>query len=276
MRFATKFMSLPFWNAEFEMRVARPSNSIENGFSIARQSRPSQDAVSMKIRFVPAVVVLFSAVLIGGATLSPARGGVVYGNLGPAGATPLGTTNTDLGTGDPLAPNWIAQGFKTGPNSTALTVNSVTVGLFATDSGTIPITVSIYAKSNEGNFPEASPLFTSSPTNVGGTAKYVFGFSNAILSPNTTYWIVPNDGSWYHNTGSPAGPIEQNVSGYTYVDTLESLSTSGTPSGPWTDEEVSARYSVSIQAVPEPAALGLIAGGVAGLFGLCRRRLAGR
>lgn len=201
-----------------------------------------------------------------------AQAEIVFGNLGASGSTTLGTTNTDIGTQDPVDINWIAQGFNTGTSSN-LTISSVTLGIFGSDGDAIPLTVSIFA-SGTGGVPAASPLFTSSITNVGSTGKYAFNFTSAVLQPNTDYFIVPSGGSWYWNTGSPAAPVGQNASGYTYVSTLESYNQGVTPGGPW-DTGSSSRYSVSVEAVPEPSSLvmaGLGAGGLAMLERTRRRR----
>jgi hypothetical protein len=202
---------------------------------------------------------------------SNARAEIVFGNLGASGATPLGTTNTDIGTQDPVDVNWIAQGFNTGTSSN-LTISAITLGIFGSDSGTIPLTVSIFA-SGTGGGPAALPLYTSSATNVGSTNKYAFNFSNAVLQPSTDYFIVPNGGSWYWNTGSPAAPVGQNSSGYSYVSTLESYNQGTTPGGPW-EAGSSTRYSISVEAVPEPSSLVMAALGIGGLamFERTRRR----
>jgi MYXO-CTERM domain-containing protein len=201
-----------------------------------------------------------------------AQAEIVFGNLGASGTTPLGTTNTDIGTQDPVDINWLAQGFNTGTSSN-LTISAVTLGIFGSDAGTIPLTVSIFA-SGPGGGPAALPLYTSSVTNVGSTTKYAFNFTGAVLQPNTDYFIVPSGGSWYWNTGSPAAPLGQNASGYSYVSTLESYSQGVTPAGPW-ETAGSTRYSVSVEAVPEPSSLvmaGLGAGGLAMLERTRRRR----
>ena len=202
-----------------------------------------------------------------------ASAGIVFGNLGPTGATALSSTNTDLGTQSNVAVNWIAQGFNTG-SSSQLSLNSVELGLYGIGTASIPVTVSIF--SSVSNAP-GSLLYTSVSTNVGDVGKYSFSFSGVQLQPNTGYFVVPNDGAWYWNTGSQAAPIAQNSSGYTYTATYESLATTTSPSGPWTSPAGSNRYSVSVlssSAVPEidPSGVASALAVVAGAFSLLERR----
>lgn len=200
---------------------------------------------------------------------APARADVVFGNLNADNSRPLGATNTDLGDGVSGNTQWLAQGFATG-SSTLLDLQSVTVGLFGTSVGTVPITVSIYGDVS-GN-PGASPLFTSAVTQVGNTDKYSFSFTGATLQANTTYWVVPNEGSWYFNNGTPAAPIGQNSSGYSYVGARESLTLGATPQNAAWDVGGSNRYSVSVTSVPEPSTLALASIGVVAIVGLEARR----
>lgn len=204
-----------------------------------------------------------------------ASAGIVFGNLGPTGATALDSTNTDLGTQSSVAMNWIAQGFNTG-SSSQLSLNSVELGLYGIGTGSIPVTVSIF--SSVSNAP-GSLLYTSATTNVGDVGKYSFSFSGVQLQPNTGYFVVPNDGAWYLNTGSQAPPIAQNASGYTAFGTFVSYAQGLTPSGPWVtagDAGASNRYSVSVNssAVPEidPSGVASALAVVAGAFSLLERR----
>ena len=107
-----------------------------------------------------------------------ASAGIVFGNLGPTGATELSSTNTDLGTQSNVAVNWIAQGFNTG-SSSQLYLNSVELGMYGIGTGSIPLTVSIF--SSVSNAP-GSLLFTSATTNVGTVGKYSFSFSGVQLT----------------------------------------------------------------------------------------------
>jgi hypothetical protein len=88
---------------------------------------------------------------------------VVFGNLGSSGTGSLGTQNSDVGQN---VNNYIAQGFTAAGLN--LNVTSISLGLFG-DS--VPATIAIFAD----NFgaPAASPLFTSSVTNVGAYMRSV-------------------------------------------------------------------------------------------------------
>lgn len=209
------------------------------------------------------IIALGAVVLAADPTLL--RADVVYGNLGPAGAGALSSTNTDFGVGDPNEQG-IAQGFTVGASSSLRTIESVTLGLFV--DPTAARTVSIY--SDNAGVP-GSALFTSSPVTVGNTGKYTFTFSGATLSNNTSYWIVPEGpSSWYFNTGPASAPTEQNSSGYSYLGT-KVLNTSSQ----WVDADF-AVYSTSIVAVPEPHAI--VLAGIGGVMAaiVARRRLSPR
>ena len=198
-----------------------------------------------------------------GLVAQPARATVVFGNLGASGTGSLSGTNTDFGPAD-ANERALAQGFTTGNSSQFLTVTSVSLGLFAQSSGTVNRTVSIF--SNSSGVP-GSAVFTSAATAVGDTGTYTFNFSNAVLSPNTSYWVVPEGpASWYLVSGIVA-PTGQNSSGYTSIGTkLQD------PSLTWGDADFPG-YSVSVVAVPEPATLGMLAtAGLTGVSALVRRR----
>lgn len=196
---------------------------------------------------------------------SPARAEVVFGNLGATGSGALGGTNTDYGPGDAgeLA---LAQGFNTGTSS-LLDIQSVTLGLFVSNSGTSEnLSVSIYSDSSGS---PGSILFGSPPVPVGNTGTYTFPFSGASLSASTSYWVVPEGpASWYLNAldTTPAG---LNSSGYSYTGTKRNQ-----PSVGWTTPSPNlSSYSVSVVAVPEPPALVLAGIAVsAGILGIGRRR----
>lgn len=184
---------------------------------------------------------------------------VVYGNLGSSGTGALGGTNTDVDL-----TNWPAQGFSTG-TSTDLNVQSITMGVFYDNSLTGPFTVSLYADAS--GQPAGTSFATSSATTIGTNALYTFPFTGLTLAPNTTYWTRPAVGlSWYRNQGETA-PTAQNGSGYSYVGT------SITANGGSTYAPVNGGYSTSINAVPEPASVGLMALGAAGLGITALRRM---
>ena len=193
-----------------------------------------------------------------------AQAGVVFGNLGATGTNGLGGTNTDYGPFD-TDEILIGQGFTTGTSS-LLDLQSITVGLFFDSLDTSSITVSLY--SSVSGTP-GSVMFTSLPVSVGSTGKYDFAFSNAALSPSTTYWIVPSGpASFYTAPGSlftpPAG---QNGSGYAYVGTQVLSATSSV----WQSAQIQS-YAVSVVAVPEPPAIVLSGIGLATSMYLMRRR----
>lgn len=180
---------------------------------------------------------------------------VVFGNLGTSGTGGLGSTNTDIG---PTLGNYLAQGFTAAsPN---LSVTSVSLGLFG--DGSIPSTVSIFA--DNFGVPAASPLFTSAVTNVGAKGTYAFSFTGANLTNGSSYWVIPqSDVSWYLNSPGSA-PTAQNSSGYVFTNTLENSGSGWGTAG-------SNRYSVSVQAVPEPTTYAMAAA-AAGLLGFAKWR----
>ncbi|MFM8413941.1 MAG: choice-of-anchor R domain-containing protein [Planctomycetota bacterium] len=206
------------------------------------------------------IAVLCSAV---GLVSQPARATVVFGNLGAAGTDAISGTNTDFGPGDANERS-LAQGFTTGSSSQYLTVTSISMGLFASSTGTENRTVSIFSDSS--GVP-GSAVFTSAVTPVGNTGTYTFNFSNAVLSPSTSYWVVPQGpASWYLNNSNTA-PAGLNSSGYVSIGTkLQNTSSQ------WVNATFPG-YTVSVVAVPEPTSVGLLAAaGLAGGFALVRRR----
>lgn len=192
-----------------------------------------------------------------------AESAVVYGNLGVSGTGAITNTNTDVGPG---VENFIAQGFTA--SSPDLDVTSITLGLFGASEGSVPATIGIYAD-NFGQ-PAVSALYTSAVTNVGTTGLYNFSFTGAQLTNGSSYWVIPQtDVSWYTAAPVPAG---LNSSGYVFTQTVESSSLAG----PWASAG-SNRYSLSVQAVPEPTtyALGAIGIAAAGFARWRRRRSSG-
>ena len=212
------------------------------------------------------IKVLILSLAVALLAVMPVRAELIYGNLGADGSTALGSVNNDVGPGD----GWLAQGFNTG-TSAYLQLQSVTLGLFATSSGSVPVTISIFSGVLAGpNVVPDTAVFTSAATNVGNKDKYTFTFSNALLQANTSYFVVPDGGvSWYLLNNLFEAPVGQNGSGYVNVGTWEITSTNAmTPAGSWTASPVTS-YSISMtatNAVPEPgtwAAAALLAGGAA-------------
>lgn len=203
---------------------------------------------------------LMTAALLGVLSTNVVRAEVVFGNLGAAGTDSLSATNTDYGGGlvsDPVVS--LAQGFTTSSGTANKLVDSVTLGLFSSDSPSAR-TVSIYPNIGSGTSarPGASPLYTSASQNVTGVGSYTFSFTNALLSPSTPYWIVPSGpASWYLNLDE-SNPTDQNGSGWAYLATRRITNTSG---GNWVNS--SQPYSVSIAAVPEPSTYAMALAGLA-------------
>jgi hypothetical protein len=227
--------------------------------------------ISMKFRFSSFVTAAFLMAVAVGGLQGSLRADVVFGNLGPAGAGGISSTQTDFGPGSATT-TALAQGFTTGVASTNLQLESVTIGAFATSVGTLPRTVSIY--SNSANAP-GTPVFTSSPTEVGNNAKYTFNFTSATLSANTSYWVVPDFSvpwTWVYESTDFTPPSQQNSSGYAY---LGSSRIQNDAPGVWAPGP--SPYSISVSAVPEPTTIGLAIGGLAACgLAFARRRMAGR
>lgn len=200
---------------------------------------------------------------------STSQAEVVFGNLGPSGTDSFSTFTQDYGptvTGN----EGLASGFNTG-SSTELTLQSITLGLFASDSVLVPLSVTVYTDVSGAPGTVAA---ISAPVNVGSTGAYDFSFSSVVLSANTTYWAVPssgNDTAWYlAGVGSSfVAPTEQNASGYSAVGALKD-----TGSATWVAADAS-EYAISVNAVvPEPTtiALAFCGAGIAA-FGFTRRWL---
>lgn len=220
----------------------------------------------MKTRLVASTLVAAILCMVGSRS---ATADVVFGNLGSTGGNSLSGASSVIGPGDP-SESWIAQGFNTG-TSTKLSLESITLGL-GTLLESATATVSIY--SNSFGAPGTS-LFTSSSVVIpsGPQATYTFSFSGASLAAGTSYWILPSAGvAWFQAVNVPAGaatPQEQNASGYSYTQSIESDTVDIVP-GSWSGAS-SNRFAVSVQAVPEPSTYALAAVGL-GLAGFVRAR----
>lgn len=218
--------------------------------------------VSRRLVAVLAILAIGSASV---ATAAPITD-IVFGNLGASGTNALSNVNNDITTTD-----LVAVPFTTGSGaSTPLVLQSISLGLFYDTFATGTFSLSIYQ--NNAGVPSPTVAYTSVPQAIGNTGLYSFSFGNAVLSPNTTYWIQPSPGlSWYTPNNSLT-PVAYNSSGYSWPGNGLVSFDSGATWG--TDEQIfNARYSFSVSAVPEPSTVALAAAGL-GLAGLLwfRRR----
>jgi hypothetical protein len=228
----------------------------------------------------------FGAIALFAALVSPlgnaARADVVYGNLGNTGGGNLGSTVNDFGNNPPITDftQRFAQGFTTGTSPNFLTLQSVTLGLFAATPPASEISMTVGIHTNVGGKPAASASFTSSAVSIGDTGKYAFTFANSVLAPSTSYWIVPvtpSTGSWVENATS-SQPIGRNGSGYNYLGTLRYGQFDEEDQAiDWYSAANKSGMSVSITAVPEPSTYAMAATALS-LAGIAaaRRRRAGR
>jgi hypothetical protein len=200
-------------------------------------------ALALGLAFVPAV----------------GNGEVVFGNLGPTGTATLSSQNTDITTVEKYA-----AAFTTGTAGLSpLRLTSITLGLFHSETQSLPFTLSIY---NDDNGEPGLIAFTSQPVTIGDVALYEFMFKSQALSANTTYWILPNTGlSWYRTSFSPRTPVAYNNSGYTFSG-YRSIEP---PSTTWNPDIFEVSFSIS--AVPEQGTLPLAGIGLVGAGWAMRR-----
>jgi hypothetical protein len=201
------------------------------------------------------------------ASAQSVRAEVVFGNLGSTGAGGLNGSSTDIVAVATAEGEYsgLAQGFTTGSLTNFLQLQSVVLGLFA-EVGVPARTVSLF--SNNGGVP-GTQLAVSNAVSVGAQAKYTFSFSNYQLDASTSYWIVPQPDVSWHLSQPVAVPIERNSSGYTYLGSAQKTFESGNA---WSNPADDNRFSVSVQAVPEPSTVALGIAGVAGLVAFRLRR----
>jgi len=254
-----------------EENLAKVANwrAIRSGFRPSGGFRwPQNELKDGTMRSTCRLLVAICCLSVGGggiATAAPLTN-VVFGNLNANGEKELGATSTLIGPGAG-SEVWIAQGFNTGTSTSTLSIQSISLGL-ATLSESTSATVSIYSD-NSGS--PGSLLFTSSAVAVTGTTqvRYDFPFSGANLTANTGYWAIPSAGvQWFQVAAAGGTPIGLNGSSYSGLGAIESDTTAIVP-GEWFSS--SARYSISVQAVPEPSTYALAALGL-GAAGIVRAR----
>lgn len=205
---------------------------------------------------------------------------LVYGNLylDPEATQPAlqdGYGTIGPGSADKKA---LAQGFLSGTD--LLHVTSVQLNIESV-SGSQSGTVAIYASTGNLNtdVPTGNPIYTSSAVSVSGRDTYTFTFSDAVLSPQTGYWLIPQfaaDFNWFFSSNNTTPPFAYTVDPYSWLLTLKS---GNSTAGPWSYAGVStisafAVFATTPAAVPEidPAGLGTVLGLVCGGLGLVERR----
>ena len=211
-------------------------------------------------RFLSAVITSLVAI---SAVIAQATPIVVYGNLGPSGTNALHPT-----AGNEVSPNLpysVAQGFIASSDSTAkLSITAVSLGLRSTS----PLSMQVGIYSDVGGNP-GTALISSEFVTVNSRQLYNFSFiGSGPLTGGSSYWVVPQvppgETVFWAWTQSSAPPGAQNSSGYS------SLGTKGNDGDGWIGD--SSRYSMSVQAVPEPSTgVMALAGLACGGFSMWRR-----
>lgn len=205
---------------------------------------------------------------------------LVYGNLGAGGANTLSATSFSAMTGS----NWVAQGFSVGGTNNVL--QTVTLGLFDVNDAT-SATVRIFPSAGSGTAmsPGGSALASLTQT-VSSTAPSLmaFDFGSLPLMSGSTYWVVVSATSggefrWASNAGN-AVPLGQNSSAWQNPGDFAGIFgtvVSPNAGGNWSQSSSAQPASISITAIPEPAACLLAASGAAAAgIGLTRRNLRAR
>ena len=194
-----------------------------------------------------------------------ANAAVVFGNLGNNGSGAIDTTG-----GNNLTPTfWRAYAFT--PGGTDLVLNTATLGLSTTASGSAVIRLDLYSNiaGNPGN-----SLFNTSQTLGASTVAGPVTFTlNQTLTAGQTYWLVAqrDGGTGANNTlawrrGNPnTTPTAQNSSGWVSVG-AKSSTDDGATWGSLSTDPVGNAISLTASAIPEPgtwAAMAIFAGGAA-------------
>lgn len=189
----------------------------------------------------------------------------VFGNLGTTGGGLISNSGSDLVTGG-VSPYSAAVGFSTGASGFSdLKLESITLGLFYDNVATQNFSLNVHAD-NAGA--PGSVLFTSSPVSIGAKSGYTFPFGLAQMTANTTYWVVPDTGLFWYSSSPSVAPTARNGSVYSAAGTIASTDNRAS----WTATPEVSFYSLSVQAVPEPSTVSLVALGAASLALGFRRR----
>ena len=195
-----------------------------------------------------------------------ANAAVVFGNLGANGSGAV-----DPAGGTLITPTvWRALAFT--PNGTNLVLNTATIGLDTSASGSAGIRLDLYSN-NAGN-PGTSLFNTSQTLNASTVAGPVTFTLNQTLTAGQTYWIVAQrDGgtgnnntlSWRRPSPNTA-PTAQNLSGWVSVGAKTSNDDGGTWGSLTTGVAIGNAISLTASPIPEPgtwAAMAIFAGGAA-------------
>jgi len=209
-------------------------------------------ALALGLAFVPAV----------------GKGEVVFGNLGNAGDGGLSSTSTTADNSQ-TATKRLAAAFTTGTNANFLKLISVTLGLAGETSTSQTVQLWTSVNGLPGS-PIAEMVSSVVQVNPAPQRLYTFAFSaTPVLSPLTTYWIVPQTPIlWYVNSFDSL-PIARNSSDYAVPNPVYARFGAGEGGDAWFD--TGTRYAYSISAVPEQGTLPLAGIGLVGAGWAVRR-----